>query len=137
MKVFSRAALERARASNVETAIIEHAAFRDRRTFDAKVVETLRSYGVDLVVLAGFMRLVTDVLLDAFAVRLTDGYAAAAPALARALQLLLTVKVADDEGDRANTIPDSYVRGEQARMARAVLMAMEPELTAAGYAEAA
>jgi DNA-binding CsgD family transcriptional regulator len=30
-----------------------------------------------------------DVLLDAFAIRLTDGYAAAAPALARALQLLL------------------------------------------------
>ena len=44
---------------------------------------------------------------------------------------------AEDEGDRANAIPDSYVRGEQARMARAVLMAMEPELAAAGYAEAA
>src|SRR4029077_11439393 len=30
-----------------------------------------------------------DVLLDAFAIRLTDGYAASAPTLARALELLL------------------------------------------------
>jgi DNA-binding CsgD family transcriptional regulator len=38
-----------------------------------------------------------DVLLDAFAIRLTDGYAAAAPTLARALELLLAVDV-NDEG---------------------------------------
>lgn len=44
---------------------------------------------------------------------------------------------ADDEGDRASAISDVYFRGEQARMARAVLMAMEPELAAAVYAEAA
>ena len=41
-----------------------------------------------------------DVLLDAFAMRLTDGYAAAAPVLARALELLLTLKATDDEGGR-------------------------------------
>ena len=35
-----------------------------------------------------------DVLLDAFAIRLTDGYAAAAPTLARALELLLAIDVA-------------------------------------------
>jgi hypothetical protein len=34
---------------------------------------------------------------------------------------------ADDQGV-AIDIPDDYVRGEQARMARAVLMAMEPEV---------
>jgi hypothetical protein len=34
---------------------------------------------------------------------------------------------ADDQGDPIE-IPDDYVRGEQARMARAVLMAMEPEV---------
>jgi DNA-binding CsgD family transcriptional regulator len=37
-----------------------------------------------------------DVLLDAFATRLTDGYAAAAPTLARALELLLAVDVSDE-----------------------------------------
>jgi hypothetical protein len=45
--------------------------------------------------------------------------------------------VAEDEQDRASAIPEDYFRGEQARMARAVLMAMEPDIAAAGYAEAA
>jgi DNA-binding CsgD family transcriptional regulator len=39
-----------------------------------------------------------DVLLDAFAIRLTDGYAAAAPALARALELLLADISNEDVG---------------------------------------
>jgi DNA-binding CsgD family transcriptional regulator len=39
-----------------------------------------------------------DVLLDAFAIRLTDGYAAAAPALARALELLLADVSNEDVG---------------------------------------
>ena len=38
-----------------------------------------------------------DVLLDAFAIRLTDGYAAAAPTLARALELLLASDVRDED----------------------------------------
>jgi DNA-binding CsgD family transcriptional regulator len=40
-----------------------------------------------------------DVLLDAFAIRLTDGYAAAAPTLARALELLLA-DVSNEDGAR-------------------------------------
>lgn len=44
---------------------------------------------------------------------------------------------AEAEEDRASAIPDPYFRGEQARMARAVLMAMEPDLGASVYAEAA
>jgi DNA-binding CsgD family transcriptional regulator len=53
-----------------------------------------------------------DVLLDAFALRLTDGYAAAAPMLTRALELLLDLKPTSEEarrslwlaGGRASTI---------------------------------
>jgi DNA-binding CsgD family transcriptional regulator len=41
-----------------------------------------------------------DVLLDAFAIRLTDGYAAAAPTLARALELLLAADVGDEDAGR-------------------------------------
>jgi DNA-binding CsgD family transcriptional regulator len=37
------------------------------------------------------------VLLDAFAIRLTEGYAAAAPTLARALELLLAIDVGDED----------------------------------------
>jgi DNA-binding CsgD family transcriptional regulator len=41
-----------------------------------------------------------DMLLDAFAIRLTDGYAAAAPTLARALELLLANDVSDEDVGR-------------------------------------
>jgi ATP/maltotriose-dependent transcriptional regulator MalT len=41
-----------------------------------------------------------DVLLDGFALRLTEGYSAAAPTLARALELVLALDVADDEVGR-------------------------------------
>ncbi len=41
-----------------------------------------------------------DVLLDAFAIRLTEGYAAAAPAFARALEHLLALDLAGEEGRR-------------------------------------
>jgi DNA-binding CsgD family transcriptional regulator len=41
-----------------------------------------------------------DVVLDAFATRLTDGYAAAAPTLARALELLLAIDVSDEDVGR-------------------------------------
>ena len=43
---------------------------------------------------------IVDVLLDAFAIRVTDGYAAAAPTLARALELLLAVDVSNDDVGR-------------------------------------
>jgi len=44
---------------------------------------------------------VADVLLDAFALRLTEGYAAAAPAMARAVELVLALDVGTDlEADR-------------------------------------
>jgi DNA-binding CsgD family transcriptional regulator len=42
-----------------------------------------------------------DVLLDAFAIRLTGGYAAAAPTLARALKLLLAVDVSNGDVGRS------------------------------------
>jgi DNA-binding CsgD family transcriptional regulator len=42
-----------------------------------------------------------DVLLDAFALRVTDGYAAAAPMLTRALELLLDLKPTDEEARRS------------------------------------
>jgi DNA-binding CsgD family transcriptional regulator len=43
---------------------------------------------------------VLDVLLDAVALRMTDGYAAAAPALTRALDVVLALEVSRGESDR-------------------------------------
>jgi phosphoribosylglycinamide formyltransferase 1 len=73
-------ALDRARAAGAPTAVVEHRAHRDRRAFDAAVVQVLRDHDVGLVVLAGFMRIVTDVLLDAFPMRVVNIHPALLPA---------------------------------------------------------
>lgn len=72
-------ALERARKAGVETVVVEHKGFADRQAFDAAVVEVLRARGVDVVVLAGFMRLVTPVLLGAFSGRVVNIHPALLP----------------------------------------------------------
>lgn len=59
-------ALERAKRHGIPTHIIDHRAHAGRESYDAALVELLRSHGVGLVVLAGFMRIVTPVLLGAF-----------------------------------------------------------------------
>jgi phosphoribosylglycinamide formyltransferase-1 len=58
--------LERARDGGIETLVVSHRAFDDRDAFDAVLVEQLRSRGVRLVCLAGFMRLIGPRLLQAF-----------------------------------------------------------------------
>jgi hypothetical protein len=64
--------LERARAAGVEAVAISHKGFPTREAFDQAVVDCLRARGVEWIVLAGFMRVVTPVLLDAFSPRSTS-----------------------------------------------------------------
>ncbi len=73
-------ALDRARDAGVEPLVIDHRGFADRRSFDAAVVAALRARKVEVVVLAGFMRIVTDVLLDAFPMRVVNVHPALCPA---------------------------------------------------------
>jgi phosphoribosylglycinamide formyltransferase-1 len=74
------AALERARQAGVEALVIDHNAFETRQAFDATVVRELRERGVEVVVLAGFMRLITDVLLEAFPMRIVNVHPGLLPA---------------------------------------------------------
>lgn len=73
-------ALDRAKGAGVDTAVVDHKAYPSREAFDAAVVEVLRAKGVEYVVLAGFMRLVTPVLLDAFKHRVVNIHPALLPA---------------------------------------------------------
>jgi phosphoribosylglycinamide formyltransferase-1 len=73
-------ALDRARAAGIPTDVVDHTKHDGRRSFDAAVVEVLRARGVEWVVLAGFMRLLTDVLLDAFPMRVVNIHPALLPA---------------------------------------------------------
>ncbi len=45
----------------IKPVIIEHQNFNSREDFDAKLVETIKAHNIDLVVLAGFMRILTSV----------------------------------------------------------------------------
>lgn len=73
-------ALDRAKAAGVPTRVISHREFSDRAAFDEQLVASLREAGVTHVVLAGFMRLLTDVLLDAFPWRVINIHPALLPA---------------------------------------------------------
>ena len=63
------AGLDRARRAGVDTLIIDHtdkAKFAMREDYDRELVLRLKERGVRLVCLAGYMRLLTKVFLDAF-----------------------------------------------------------------------
>lgn len=59
-------ALIRAEKKEIETHIVKPSSFKNREAFDAELVRILNIHGVDLVVLAGFMRIITPVLINAF-----------------------------------------------------------------------
>ncbi len=59
-------ALERARRAGVEAVVIPSKGVADREAYDLRLVEALRARRVDLVCLAGYMRIVTPAFLRAF-----------------------------------------------------------------------
>jgi phosphoribosylglycinamide formyltransferase-1 len=72
--------LARAEAAGVPTRVIDHRTFASRAEFDRAVVQALRDAGVELVLLAGFDRLITRVFLDAFPMRIMNVHPALLPA---------------------------------------------------------
>lgn len=73
-------ALERARKAGIATLCIDHRRFDSREAFDQAVVCALKDAGVELVVLAGFMRLISDTFLDAYPHRIMNIHPALLPA---------------------------------------------------------
>ncbi len=73
-------ALERARKAGVPCCCIDHRQFAQREDFDRAVVKQLREAGVELVILAGFMRLISQVFLDAYPGRIMNIHPALLPA---------------------------------------------------------
>ena len=72
--------LARAQAAGVPTRVIEHGHYARREDFDRAVVEVLQGARVELVLLAGFDRLLTPVLLKAFPHRIMNVHPALLPA---------------------------------------------------------
>ena len=74
------AALARARAAALPTFVIDHRDFKTRSTFDQAVLAALRAQQVDLLVLAGFMRVLGDEVLAAFPQRVVNIHPTLLPA---------------------------------------------------------
>jgi phosphoribosylglycinamide formyltransferase 1 len=56
----------RAAKWGVPAVLLNHRDYKSREDLDRQIVQTLHSYDVELVVMAGWMRLVTSVFIDAF-----------------------------------------------------------------------
>lgn len=73
--------VERAKSAGVPVELLDHKPFgKDRAAYDAAIVAVLRKHQVDLVCLAGFMRLVGHTFLSAFPHRVLNIHPALLPA---------------------------------------------------------
>lgn len=59
-------ALTRAARHGIPVVVHENSRFSDRKSYDAVTVDILRSHSVDLVILAGYMRILTETMVNAF-----------------------------------------------------------------------
>ena len=73
-------ALQRAEAAGVPAVLLPHRQFASREEYDRAVIDVLQRHRVDLVCLAGFMRLITPVLLRAFENRILNIHPSLLPA---------------------------------------------------------
>jgi len=58
--------LQRARKAGIPALAVPHRGYDSREGYERETIRRLEPYGVELLVLAGYMRVVTPVLLDAF-----------------------------------------------------------------------
>jgi len=66
------AGLEFAASQGIATAVVDHRQFPDRESFDAALAREIDGFAPDLVVLAGFMRVLTDGFVNRYAGRMLN-----------------------------------------------------------------
>ena len=74
--------LDFAAQHGIATAVLDHRQFADRQTFDTKLTCLIDGFAPDLVVLAGFMRILTDGFVAHYAGRLLNIHPSLLPAFA-------------------------------------------------------
>lgn len=104
--VAAAAGLQRAAAAGVAHRVIGHRGFPDRAAFEAAVSDALEAAGVELVCLAGFMRVVTAGFVDRWRDRLVNIH----PSLLPSFPGLDTHRAALDAGVRLHGCTVHYVR---------------------------
>ena len=74
------AGLQRARDAGLQTLYLSHKDYGSREEYDRAIVAALRAHGVDLVCLAGFMRIFSDEMLKAYPERILNIHPSLLPA---------------------------------------------------------
>lgn len=75
-------ALERAKRHKIPNYVVDHKLYEKREDFEREVIKILKQYEVELVCLAGFMRVLTPFFLKAFPQRVINIHPAILPSFA-------------------------------------------------------
>ncbi len=158
-------ALERAERHGLTTVFLDPKSVADtpnpRQAYDQKLLETLQHHQVQLVVLAGYMKIVTSVLIDSYESRIMNIHPALLPsfpgldAQRQALDhgvkvsgctvhfvtegmdtgpIILQRAVPVEEGDTADTLSERILKEEHGLLPRAIQLFAEGRLTVEGRA---
>ena len=100
--------LQIAEGLGVETRVVDHTQYGDRSAFDAALALAIDSYAPDLVVLAGFMRILTDGFVERYAGRMFNIH----PSLLPAFKGLHTHRRVLEEGVRVHGCTVHFVTPE-------------------------
>jgi phosphoribosylglycinamide formyltransferase-1 len=102
------AGLAFAASHGIATAVVDHRQFAGRDSFDAALAEQIDSFTPDLVVLAGFMRVLTDGFVDRYAGRMLNVH----PSLLPSFPGLKTHQQALDAGVRLHGASVHFVTSQ-------------------------
>ncbi|REE17455.1 formyltetrahydrofolate-dependent phosphoribosylglycinamide formyltransferase [Paraburkholderia sp. BL27I4N3] len=102
------AGLAFAASHGIATAVVDHRQFPDRDSFDAALAERIDSFAPDLVVLAGFMRVLTAGFVDHYAGRMLNVH----PSLLPSFPGLKTHQQALDAGVRLHGASVHFVTSQ-------------------------
>ena len=100
--------LERAHKANIPTHVIAHQNFQDRESYDREVSRVIDQYEPEIIVLAGFMRILSDWFVNKYAGRLLNIH----PSLLPKYKGLNTHQQAIDAGDSFHGATVHYVTPE-------------------------
>ena len=100
--------LERATLAGVQTLVLDHKAYADRTSYDQALMAAIDAHKADLVVLAGFMRILTPEFVSHYQGRLLNIH----PSLLPKYQGLNTHQRAIDAGDTEHGCSVHFVTAE-------------------------
>ena len=97
--------LERARKAGIDTCVVDHTEFATREEFDVNLIRAIDEFEPDLVVLAGFMRILTPDFVRRYKDRLLNIH----PSLLPKYKGLHTHKRALEAGDKEHGVTVHFV----------------------------